>query len=319
LGARAAGGAGLIIAEATGVEPRGRITPWDAGIWSDAHVEPLERVTRFIKLQGAVAGIQIAHAGRKASTDRPWEGGKPLPTDHPLAWQVIGPSALPYTGEHQTPQALTRDEIRAVQASFAAAAERAYRAGFEWLELHAAHGYLFHNFYSPLSNQRTDEYGGSFENRIRFLLETTEQVRAVWPERLPLTARLSCTDWIEGGWTLEETVELARRLKSAGMDLIDCSSGGNAPKAPVPVGPAYQVPLSEAVRRGAGIATAAVGMITAPAQADTIIRNGQADVVLLGREFLRDASWPLHAARTLGTPVGYGLSVTPPAQYHRAY
>lgn len=313
LGARAAGGAGLIIAEATAVEARGRITPHDVGIWSDEHVAPLERVTRFIKAQGAVAGIQIAHAGRKASTARPWDGGKPLPEDDPHGWQVVGPSPLPFAEGHPTPNALTVKEIALVQHAFRDAAARALAAGFEWLELHAAHGYLMHSFYSPLSNHRGDAYGGSFKNRARFLLETAAAVREVWPERLPLTARLSCTDWVEGGWTIDDTVELARLLKNAGLDLIDCSSGGNAASAHVPAGPGYQTTFAERVRREAGIATAAVGMITAPAQADEIIRNGRADVVLLGREFLRDPSWPVHAAQALkaAPPV--------PPQYLRAY
>jgi 2,4-dienoyl-CoA reductase-like NADH-dependent reductase (Old Yellow Enzyme family) len=313
LGARAIGGAGLVIAEATAVEPRGRITPHDAGIWSDAHVEPLLRLTNFLKSQGAVAGVQIAHAGRKASSARPWDGGKPLPLTDARAWEVVGPSASAYDANYPAPHELSQAEIHQVQAAFLAAAERALQAGFEWLELHAAHGYLLHSFYSPRSNQRSDEYGGSFDNRIRFLLETARLTRQVWPERLPLTVRISGTDWVEGGWSVDESVELARRLKSEGVDLIDCSSGGNVAHASVPVGAGYQVPISERVRREAGIATAAVGMITAPAQADEIVRNGQADVVLLGREMLRDAFWALHAAQALKQPV------PTPAQYLRAF
>ncbi len=313
LGARAAGGLGLIIAEATAVEARGRITPHDAGIWSDAHIEPLARVTSFIKKQGTTPGIQIAHAGRKASTQRPWDGGRPiLPEAGPDGWQVVGASPLPFAEGYATPHELSRSEIREVQGAFAAAAGRALAAGFEWLEIHAAHGYLIHSFYSPLSNHRTDEYGGSFENRTRFLIETTRAVRRIWPERLPLTVRLSCTDWVEGGWTVRESVELAGLLKAEGVDLIDCSSGGNVPSAPVPLGPGYQVPLSEAVRT-AGIATAAVGLITAPAQADEIIRNGRADLVLLGRELLHDPSWPIHAAVALKQPAPV------PPQYLRGY
>ena len=313
LGARATGGAGLVIAEATAVEPRGRISPHDAGIWSDAHVEPLQRLTKFIKQQGAVAGIQIAHAGRKASTARPVDGGKPLPVDDPRAWQVLGPSAVAYNADYPTPHELSLAEIHQAQASFRAAAERALRAGFEWLELHAAHGYLLHSFYSPVSNQRSDEYGGSFDNRIRFLIETVRLIRQVWPERLPLTVRISGTDWVEGGWSLDESVELARGLKAEGVDLIDCSSGGNVSHAVVPVGSGYQVPLSERIRREAGVLTAAVGLITAPAQADEIVRNGQADVILLGREMLRDPYWALHAAQSLKqtAPV--------PPQYLRAF
>jgi 2,4-dienoyl-CoA reductase-like NADH-dependent reductase (Old Yellow Enzyme family) len=313
LGARAAGGAGLVIAEATAVEARGRITPRDAGIWSDAHIGPMARVNRFIKEYGAVPGIQIAHAGRKANTHPPVDGGKPILAAEAGFWQAVGPSALPFAEGYQTPQALSKTEIREIQASFRAAAERALSAGFEWLEIHAAHGYLIHSFYSPLSNQRSDEYGGSFENRIRFLLETVRAVRPVWPERLPLTVRISGTDWNEQGWSLEESVILAGCLKEEGVDLIDCSSGGNWSAARLPLGPGYQVPISEAVKHGAGIATAAVGLITSPAHADEIIRNQRADVVLLGREFLRDPSWPIHAALALKQPVPL------PPQYLRAY
>lgn len=313
LGARAAGGLGLIIAEATAVEARGRITPHDVGIWSDAHIEPLARVASFIKKQGTTPGIQIAHAGRKASTQRPWDGGRPiLPEAGQDGWRVVGASPLPFADGYPTPHELDRAEIHEVQAAFAAAAGRALTAGFEWLEIHAAHGYLIHSFYSPLSNHRTDEYGGSFDNRTRFLIETTRAVRRAWPERLPLAVRLSCTDWVEGGCTVQESVELAGLLKAEGVDLVDCSSGGNVPSAPVPLGPGYQVPLSEAVRK-AGIATAAVGLITAPAQADEIIRNGRADLVLLGRELLRDPSWPIHAAVALKQPAPV------PPQYLRAY
>jgi 2,4-dienoyl-CoA reductase-like NADH-dependent reductase (Old Yellow Enzyme family) len=313
LGARAVGGAGLILTEATAVEPRGRITPDDLGIWSDVHVDPLSRVTRFIKAQGAVAGIQIAHAGRKASTQRAWDGGKPILQDAPRGWQVVGPSAIPFAGGHQTPHELDKTGIREVLDAFRAAALRALSAGFEWLEIHGAHGYLIHSFYSPLSNRRTDEYGGGFENRIRFLLETVRVVRPVWPERLPLTVRISGTDWAEGGWHLEEAVQLACRLKAEGVDLIDCSGGGNIADARVPVGAGYQVPISEAVRRGADVLTATVGLITEPMQADEIIRNDRADVVLLGRAMLRDPFWALHAAQSLkqAAPV--------PAQYLRAF
>jgi len=298
LGALAAGGVGLIIVEATAVEARGRISPNDLGIWADEHVEPLRRVTRFIKEQGAVAGIQIAHAGRKACTIRPW---KP-----------VGASPLAFSEEHQVPHELSIQEIKGIQSLFVQAAKRALDAGFEWLEIHAAHGYLLHSFYSPISNQRMDDYGGSFDNRIRFLMETVQAVQGVWPESLPLTVRISGTDWVEGGWRIEDSVELAKRLKTAGVDLIDCSSSGNA-AAKLPLGPGYQVPISEAVRNQAGIATAAVGLITEAKHADEIIRSGQADVVLLGRELLRDPHWPQRAARELG--------VTPPVppQYLRAY
>lgn len=313
LGARAAGGAGLVIAEATAVEARGRITPDDAGIWSDIHIEPLRRVTSVIKQSGAVPGIQIAHAGRKASTRRPWDGGKPIQAGEPRGWQVVGPSPLPFDAGYQTPHELNQAEIQEIQAAFIAAAKRALAAGFEWLEIHAAHGYLFHSFYSPLSNHRTDEYGGSFENRIRFLLETVRGVRAAWPDSLPLAVRVSGTDWVEGGWNVHDTVELAQRLKALGVDLLDCSSSGNVPHPSIPLGPGYQVHIAEAVKVETGLLTAAVGLITTPDQADEIIRSGCADLVLLGREMLRDPYFALHAAQALkqAAPV--------PPQYLRAF
>ena len=313
LGARAAGGAGLVISEATAVEARGRITPFDVGLWSDEHIEPLARVTRVVKANGAVAGVQIAHAGRKASTAQPWTGGQPIPAGEGLGWMGVAPSAIAFNEAYTSPLELDITGIKEIQAAFKAAARRALAAGFEWLELHAAHGYLIHSFYSPLSNHRTDAYGGSFENRIRFMLETLAAIRTVWPERLPLTVRISGSDWTEGGWTVEDSVELARHLKQAGVDLVDCSSGGNVAKANIPMGAGYQVPISEAVRTGAGIKTAAVGLITSPAQADEIIRNGRADVALLGREMLRDPYWALHAAQA--------LKQTPPVppQYARAF
>jgi 2,4-dienoyl-CoA reductase-like NADH-dependent reductase (Old Yellow Enzyme family) len=315
LGARAAGGAGLVIAEATAVSPLGRITPGDAGIWADKHVEPLARINRFVKAQGAVAGIQIAHAGRKASAARPWEGGNHLP-DEAGGWMPEAPSAVAFgEGLNRVPHALSVEDIQRVQREFAAATQRALTAGYEWLELHAAHGYLAHEFLSPLSNRRTDDYGGTFDHRIRFVLETTRAMRAVWPERLPFTVRLSCTDWVDGGWTIDESVELARRLREEGVDLIDCSSGGSAPAAKIPVGAGYQVAFAERIRREAGIATAAVGMITAPAQADTIVRTGQADMVLLAREFIRDPNWPLRAAKALHVKP----QPAPPPQYARAW
>ena len=313
LGSRAVGGAGLVMTEAMAVEPRGRITHADAGIWSDAHVEPLIRVTHAVKANGAVPGIQIAHAGRKASTARPWEGGAPLPAYDPRGWQSVGPSPIPFADDYQKPRELSTAEINDIQAAFRAAAARAHAAGFEWLEIHAGHGYLIHNFYSPLSNRRTDDYGGSFEKRIRFLLEIAVGVRGVWPERLPLAVRISGTDWAEGGWGVEDAVALARLLKGEGVDLIDCSSGGNIAHAKIPVGPGYQVPISEAVRRGAEISTATVGLISAPEQADEIIRNGRADLTLLGRAMLRDPYWAVHAAIALKQP-----SPVPP-QYLRAY
>jgi 2,4-dienoyl-CoA reductase-like NADH-dependent reductase (Old Yellow Enzyme family) len=312
LGTRAAGGAGLIIAEATAVEARGRISAYDLGIWSDAHIAPLKRLTRAIKENGAVAGIQIAHAGRKAGLKRPWDTGQ-TPAKPPQNWQPVGPSPIAFNKSYAAPHALSVNEIRDVQDSFRLGAQRALDAGFEWLEIHAAHGYLLHSFYSPISNQRNDEYGGSFENRIRFLLETTRAIRGVWPEHLPLTVRITGTDWIEGGWSVEESVELAKRLKTEGVDLIDCSSGGGVDGAKIPVAPGYQVPIAEAVRRGADIPTAAVGLITDPVQADEIIRKGQADLVLLGRELLRNPYWPLQAAQKLEQPAPI------PPQYLRAF
>ena len=315
LGSRAVGGAGLVIAEATAVSPEGRITPGDAGIWADKHIEPLARITRFVKQHGAVAGIQLAHAGRKASAAVPWKGGAHL-ADSAGGWRPVAPSAVAFGGElTKVPHALSAPEISQVQADFVAAAKRSLAAGYEWMELHSAHGYLSHEFLSPLSNQRTDTYGGSFENRIRFLLETTRAVRAVWPERLPYSIRLSCSDWVDGGWDLEQSVELSRRLKAEGVDLIDCSSGGAVGTAKISVGPGFQVPFAEKIRREAGVATAAVGMITEARQADAIIRSGQADLVLLAREELRDPYWPAHAARILG----HASTVPPPSQYARAW
>lgn len=315
LGARAAGGAGLVIAEATAVAPEGRISPGDAGIWADQHVEPLARINRFVKSQGAVTGLQIAHAGRKASAARPWDGSAHL-ENSAGGWETVAPSALAYGGGlPKVPHAMTHVEIMRVQRDFVAAAKRALAAGYEWLELHAAHGYLFHEFLSPISNLRADDYGGSFENRIRFLCDTAKAVRAVWPDALPLAVRLSCTDWMDGGWTLDESVELARRLKAAGLDLIDCSSSGNVHAARPPSGPGFHVPLSDRIRREAGIATAVVGLITDPQHADQIVRDGQADLVLLARESIRDPNWPLRAARTLKVePLP-----SPPAQYTRGW
>jgi 2,4-dienoyl-CoA reductase-like NADH-dependent reductase (Old Yellow Enzyme family) len=313
LGARAAGGAGLLIAEATAVSPEGRITPSDAGLWSDRHVEPLVRINRLVKQLGAVPGVQLAHAGRKAGAARPWEGGAHLPAAAG-GWATLAPSAAAFGGAlDRLPQAMTLEDIARVQGAFASAAQRALAAGYEWLELHSANGYLSHQFLSPISNQRTDAYGGGFENRIRFLLETTRAVRAVWPDHLPLTIRISCTDWIEGGWSLDESVELARLLKQEDVDLIDCSSGGTSPTVRIPTAPGYQVGFAERIRREAGIATAAVGFITTPAQADAIIRQGQADLVLLARELLRDPHWPQRAARELGA------SIPVPLQYARAW
>lgn len=312
LGSRAVGGTGLVMTEAAAVAGEGRISPEDLGIWSDSHIDFLSRISRFIHSQSSVAGIQLAHAGRKASTYRPWDGNGAVPEESGGWKNVVAPSAIPFAEDYVHPRALVRDEIRAVTRAFSEAATRARAAGFRVIEIHAAHGYLLSEFLSPLANRRTDEYGGSFENRIRLLLEVVRAVRAVWPESAPLFVRISATDWVEGGWTLDESVELARRLKDSGVDLIDCSSGGNVAPHQIPVGPGYQTPFAERIRREAEILTGAVGMITDPAQADHIIRTGQADLAIIAREFLRDPYWPLRAARSLGYAVPW------PVQYMRA-
>jgi 2,4-dienoyl-CoA reductase-like NADH-dependent reductase (Old Yellow Enzyme family) len=312
LGSRAVGRAAAVIAEATAVTADGRISPQDLGLWSDAHIEPLRRAFSFVAAQGAVPGIQLAHAGRKASTNQPWNGGKPISPAEGGWTPIFAPSALPFSEGYQKPRSLSVGEIRAIIDAFAAAARRAKAAGARLIELHAAHGYLLHSFLSPLSNQRTDQYGGEFENRIRIVCEVVAAVRRVWPEQFPLWVRLSATDWTEDGWTVEESVELARRLQALGVDLFDCSSGGNVARAKIPVGPGYQVAFAEQIRREAGVATGAVGMITDPAQADQIIRCGQADVVILARQFLREPYWPLLAARALGHDIQW------PVQYDRA-
>jgi 2,4-dienoyl-CoA reductase-like NADH-dependent reductase (Old Yellow Enzyme family) len=313
LGSRAIGGVGLIIVEATAVEARGRITPADLGIWDNRHVAGLNRIVNTVHAAGAVVALQIAHAGRKASTAIPSQGGVPLPMDHG-GWQVVGPSEIPFTPDHPNPHILNTSEIRSIENAFAEAAVRAVDAEFDIVEIHAAHGYLISSFLSPLANRRTDKYGGSFHNRCRFLLETVQSVRAEWPEEKPLLVRLSCTDWKEGGWTIEETVELARLLKNQGVDIIDCSSGGNVPsESPIRIEPGYQVPFSERVRNEAGVATAAVGMITNPDQAEAVIANGQADLVLLGRELLRNPYWAHHAALELHADAPL------PIQYIRAF
>ena len=316
LGSRAVGGAGLIICEATAVTSDGRISPQDAGLWKDAQIEPLARINRFITAQGVVPGVQLAHAGRKASTQRPWDGHGQVP-ESAGGWLPAGPSALAFDPSNErVPHELSREEIAGIVDAFRAAAARSLAAGYRWLEIHAAHGYLAHEFLSPLSNKRTDEYGGSFDNRLRFAVEVTRAVKSVWPESLPLTMRISATDWTEGGWTPDDSVELARRLKAEGVDLFDCSSGGNVPHARIPVAPDYQVFLSEKLRREAGVVTAAVGMITEAQQADAIIREGRADMVLLARELLRDPYWPLHAAKELGADEA--LKDATPPQYARA-
>lgn len=312
LGSRAVGGAALIIVEATAVTPKGRISPEDMGIWKDDHIEPLARIAKFIEAQGAVPGIQIAHAGRKASTDVPWRSGNSLSPERGGWSPILAPSAIAFDEESQVPEAMTEADIQAVKQAFTDAAKRALKAGFKVLELHAAHGYLLHAFLSPLSNQRTDAYGGSFENRIRLLLEMTEDARRIWPDTLPLFVRISATDWAEGGWGVDQSVQLCAELKKRGVDLVDVSSGGAVSYARIAVGPGYQVPFSEKIRHEADIPTAAVGMITEAKQADEIIRTGQADMVLLARELLRDPYWPLHAAHELGVTLPW------PNQYDRA-
>ncbi|MGH9526403.1 MAG: NADH:flavin oxidoreductase/NADH oxidase [Terriglobales bacterium] len=311
LGSRAIGGAGLVFTEAAAVTPEGRISPEDLGIWSDRHTAALAGVVDFIHRQGAHAGLQLAHAGRKGSTYAPWRGQGEVPPSQG-GWQTVAPSAAPFAPGYPQPRALEAGEIAAVAAAFAAAARRAVDAGFDVIEIHAAHGYLLHQFLSPLSNQRQDGYGGSLENRGRFLRETLAAVRSVWPAGRPLWLRISATDWIPGGWAIEDSVALARQVLPLGVDLVDCSSGGAAPGAKIPDGPGYQTRFAARIRREAGIATGAVGRITAPSQADHIIRSGQADVVLLAREMLRDPYWPLRAARELGQPAAW------PVQYLRA-
>jgi 2,4-dienoyl-CoA reductase-like NADH-dependent reductase (Old Yellow Enzyme family) len=312
LGSRAVGGAGLILTEATAILPEGRISPQDLGIWEDGHIETLARIVSFIHKEGSIAGMQLAHAGRKASTRRPWEGQGSIP-EHEGGWkQVVAPSALAFADTYPMPQALTSEGIEETIAAFAAAARRACQAGFRVVEIHAAHGYLIHEFLSPLSNKREDDYGGSFENRTRLCREIVAAVRSTWPKELPLFMRISATDWIDGGWSIDESIKLAAQLKPMGVDLIDCSSGGNVPHATIPVGPGYQVAFAERIRREAEIMTGAVGMITSPVQAEHIIRTEQADAVIMAREFLRDPYWPLQAARELRQPVAW------PVQYLRA-
>ncbi len=310
LGSRAIGGAALIFTEAAAVTAVGRISPQDLGIYRDAHVAMLRRITDFIAAHGGIAGIQLAHAGRKASTARPWDGGGPVATADG-GWEAVAPSALAF-GDYAVPRALTHAGIASVADAFAAGARRALEAGFRIIEVHAAHGYLLHEFFSPLSNLRTDEYGGSFQNRTRIAHDVIRAIRAVIPVEVPLFVRISATDWADGGWTLDESMRLARDLRELGVDLIDASSGGLAPQQRIEVGPGYQVPFAAQIRSDAGIATGAVGMITEPGQADDIIRSGQADLVLLAREMLRDPYWPLHAASALGADAAW------PPQYERA-
>jgi len=311
LGSRAVGGAALVFTEATAVTSEGRISPADLGIYRDEHVDGLGRIARFIRSQGSVPGIQLAHAGRKGSTARPWERlGAVLPEDG--GWRPVGPTDEPFAPDYPAPTSLSAAGIAAIVDAFRAAAERALAAGFEVAEVHAAHGYLIHQFLSPLSNSRRDEYGGSFDQRIRLCLDIVRTVRACWPERLPVFVRISATDWVDGGWDLDQSVALASRLKELGVDLVDCSSGGAVPAAAIQVTPGYQVPFAERIRREAGIATGAVGLITSPAQAHEIVASGRADCVLLAREMLRDPYWPLHAAQALGRSIAW------PVQYLRA-
>ncbi len=320
LGSRAVGGAGLVIAEATAVEARGRITPADLGIWKDEQVPNLARIARFLREQGAIAGIQVAHAGRKASCRRPWEGGAAIPPGD-VGWQTVAPSPIPFRAGDPVPLELSVSGIGSIVEAFVSAARRVREAGFQVIEIHAAHGYLLHEFLSPLSNRRTDQYGGSLENRMRFPLEVAKAVRAEWPESLPVFFRLSATDWVQGGWDIGDAVELARKLRDLGIDLIDCSSGGAVPDAKVPTTPGYQVPFAEQIRREAGVPTGAVGLITRASQADSIVREGRADLVLLARELLRNPYWPLHAAVALGThaeaPVQYARAFPQPQAVHQ--
>lgn len=310
LGSRAVGGAAAVVAEATAISPEGRISPGDTGLWNDAQVAAWRPITAFIREHGAIAGVQLAHAGRKASAQRPWEGGGPLTTG---AWVTVAPSALPFDQGWHTPQALDEAGLRKVVGDFRAAAQRALAAGFELAEVHAAHGYLLHQFLSPLSNRREDAYGGSFENRTRLLREVLTTVREVWPEHLPLWLRISATDWHEDGWSVEESIRLAREVKPLGVDLIDVSSGGVVPHVKIPVGPGYQVPFAARIRREAGIAVGAVGLITEPQQAAAIVAQDEADVVLIARESLRDPYFPRRAAQELGQ------SLDAPVQYRRAW
>ena len=312
LGSRAVGGAALVFTEATAVEARGRISPADTGMYLDSHIASWRPIVEFIRQQGAVPGMQLAHAGRKGSTSPPWLGGKKVPPEQG-GWEPVAPSAEPFDKDYPMPHALTAAEVGEVVHAFRKAAERAFTAGFQVLEIHAAHGYLLHEFLSPLSNFRPDEFGGSFENRIRIVLQVAQAVREVWPARFPLFVRVSATDWKEGGWDLHQTIELSKRLKPLGVDLIDVSSGGLVPGVQIPVGPGYQVPFAEAIRKQAAIASGAVGMITEPKQADAILKEGNADLIIMARELLRDPYWPRRAAQTLGE------KVKPPVQYERAW
>lgn len=312
LGGFAVGGAALVITEATAVSPKARISPGDLGIWKDEHIDKLKQIVDFIHSQGALAGIQLAHAGRKASHDIPWKGGKQILSDAEGGWKSLAPSSIPFTEAEEAPVELDKTGIEKVKYDFKAAAARALEAGFDVVEIHAAHGYLIHEFYSPLSNHRTDEYGGSFENRTKLLLEVVDSVKESWPVAKPLFVRISSTDWTEGGWTVDDSTALSKLLKEKGIDLIDCSSGGNVATAKIPLRPGYQVEFAEKIRKEAGILTGAVGLITTPQQADEIVRAGQADAVLIARELLRDPHFALRAAHVLGHDIKW------PLQYERA-
>ena len=311
LGSRAVGGAALVTVEATAVSPEGRISPWDSGIWSDKHAGAFQRITAFVKAQDCIPGIQLAHAGRKASIDVPWRGDEPLTPDKG-GWQPMAPSSIPFQDRSPVPAEMTLQDVEKVVSQFRAAAQRSLQAGFEVLELHMAHGYLLHEFLSPLSNRRKDDFGGPLENRERFPLKVAAKVREVWPESLPLFVRISCTDWAEGGWDLGQSIDFCRRLKGVGVDLIDCSSGGLVPDVVIPVGPGYQTPFAAAIRREVGIPTGAVGFITEPVQAEQILATDQADAIIMAREMLRHPYWPLHAARALKVDIPW------PNQYKRA-
>jgi 2,4-dienoyl-CoA reductase-like NADH-dependent reductase (Old Yellow Enzyme family) len=310
LGSRAVGGAALVMFEATAVSPEGRISPGDLGLWDDAHIGAYRTIVDFIKAQGAVPGIQLAHAGRKGSMQTPWAGGHPLPPE--LAWTTVAPDNTAFAPGIPPPKPMDDNDLRTVRTAFTSAAQRAQEAGFEVLEIHMAHGYLLHQFLSPRSNHRKDSYGGDFAGRARFPLEITEIVRVAWPEHLPLFVRISATDWVDGGWDLDQSVQLARNLGDRGVDLIDCSSGGLLPDAPIPAGPGYQVPFAQTIRARTGIPTGAIGLITEPVQAEQIVATGQADAVFLARALLRDPYWPLRAAHTLRAELPW------PVQYERA-
>ena len=309
LGSRAVGGAALVMAEATGVSPEGRISPGDTGLWNDAQASAFARITDFVAARGAVPGIQLAHAGRKGSTGVPWNGGRPL-TANEGAWTTPGPSAIPFDEGFPPPREMTAADLDTVLGAFVGATRRAIDAGFQVVEVHAAHGYLLHEFLSPLSNRRTDDFGGPLENRMRFPLRVVGAVREAFPAGRPVFVRISATDWADGGWDLAQSIVFSRCLKELGVDLVDCSSGGNVANAKIPVGPGYQVAFAEAIRREADIATAAVGMITEPRQAEEILTAGRADAIVMARAFLRDPYWPQRAARELGAdaewPIQYG-------------